>query len=197
MTTVTAHNRQWSIAAALQHGFTLVFTRPDPSLSPADWDAACAALDEARQDSWPSISGWPRRPDGGLHWVTGSGNTAITIDASGVVEVVTSAGAFTVRGSKVTLTGTPSLTAHLIVAAVAADEGWTLPSDVGAAHLRALADADPDAAGLWTRLAHVVDVAPVALPGSLFTSPWAARAAAVTDHINALPLASKVLARTL
>lgn len=219
----TANRRLWAMASRLDHGFTThcVETNgtwtpvlPDFDSSFEEFDKACAALEKARGDNWPGISGWPRLASGEARWVTGSGRTAISVLPNGDVIIRTDeegaftfdwvkggdfafapAGTVTIRGREAKVEGNPSHTGMSLLAAIAADEGWPLDADEGAAWLRSHATSDAASASLWLALADVVESTPVALPGPLLTVRWEHRAAAVIRHLRTLPWATAMIER--
>lgn len=202
MTNATVNRRLWAVAATLGHGFTLNNKAPDFSLAPSDFDAACAALDAAREDSWPSISNWPRTADGGAKWLTTSSRTRICISGNGdtVIESCTAGfpgtitgstggtpdGVITIRGRTTTATGNPSWTAWSCADAIADAEDHVADSADAARLVRAIVDDRSET------LARAIETAPAALPRSVIR----AGIDAIERHIETnLPSAHRVLLR--
>jgi hypothetical protein len=180
--TTTANRRLWLTARVLGHGFTLEPGEPDFGLTTADFDAACAAREAARGDSWPGIDGWPRLPSGEARWETTSWRTRIRVLPNGDVRIATREegfgayspwgapdrvswmsggdggdgtpdGTIIVRGRTVVVEGRPSATAWRIVDAICIDE------DV---HI------EPEHASRWivddVSLSETIRTAPLAVP---------------------------------
>ncbi len=209
--------RLWAMASRLGHGFTGDGSAPDFSLPFAEFDAACAALNAARNDDWPSISCWPRLPTGeARHW-TGSHRTRITVSTNGDVRIETRDSGFndcfdwgsgkpvpsekpdgviTIRGREVTVTGEPSLTANDLLRSISVIENWPLDPEHVSGWLLGLAKATTveAEAARWRLLARVVDDARVVLPSQKLLVRYDEIDATVTAHIRSLPIASIILA---
>jgi hypothetical protein len=224
----SSNRRLWAMASRLGHGFTLSGgdantipsrdgSAPDFNLPFTEFDAACAALNAARNDDWPSISCWPRLPTGeARHW-TGSHRTRITISMNGDVRIETRDSGFnhcfdwgsgkptpaekpdgviTIRGREVTVTGEPSLTANGLLRSISVIENWPLDPEHVSGWLLGLAKATTveAEAARWRLLARVVDDARVVLPSQKLLVRYDEIDATVTAHIRSLPIASIILA---
>jgi len=223
-----SNRRLWAMASRLGHGFTLAGgdantipsrdgAAPDFSLSFAEFDSACAALNAARHDDWPSISCWPRLANGeARHW-TCSHRTRITVSTNGDVRIETRDSGFndcfdwgsgkpapvekpdgviTVRGREVTVTGEPSPTARDLLLSISVSENWPLEPEHVSGWLLDLAKATTveAEAARWRLLARVVDEARVVLPSQKLLVRYDTIEAEVTAHIRSLPIASVILA---
>jgi len=224
----SSNRRLWAMASRLGHGFTLSGgdantipsregSAPDFSLPFEGFDAACVALNAARNDDWPSIDCWSRLPNGeARHW-TGSHRTRITISTIGHVRIETRDSGFsdcfdwgsgkpvpaekpdgviTIRDREVTVTGEPSFTAHDLLRSISVIENWPLDPEHVSGWLLGLAKATTveAEAARWRLLARVVDEARVALPSQKLLVRYDEIEAEVTAHIRSLPIASIILA---
>jgi hypothetical protein len=208
--TTTANRRVFIAARVLGHGFALEPGEPDFGLPLADFDAALAARERARGDSWPGIDGWPRLPSGEARWETTSWRTRIRVLPSGDVHIATREAGFgsyspwgapdrlswmrggeegdgvpdgtiIVRGRAVVADGRPSATAWQIVDAICIDE------DI---HV------EPQHAGRWIvdddALSETIRTAPLAVPAKTLSQG----AAAVEAWLRAgYPFAARLLDR--
>ena len=208
--TTTANRRLFVAARVLGHGFALEPGEPDFGLTTADFDAALAARERARGDSWPGIDGWPRLPSGEARWETTSWRTQIRVLPNGDVIIATREAGFgqytpwgapdrlswmrggdedddvpdgtvTVRGRTVVVVGRPSATAMSIVDAICIDEDIPVePQRAG----RWIVDDDP--------LSETIHTAPLAVPAKTLSQG----AAAVEAWLRAgYPFAARLLDR--